>query len=162
MLYKLIFLFLFNSLISSIKDCGYLFDGINDSLSFTISNNFNPRFSLMFWFKNSWKERNGHIPQTILSQGKSLLSFIPNMYHDHNFRIIWNPDSKLLIELKSYNILCSFDFYLQYERYYHFTMLGGSNVTMKIFINGIEINPICYKNVRFFPSSSNSSSSFLN
>lgn len=149
MLYSILFIYLFTyfNLYYSLKDCGYHFDGIDDSISFTISNNFNPRFTLMFWFKNSWKERNAHIPQTIFAQGKNLVDFSSNVYHDHNIRIIWNSDSKLLIEIKSYEILCSFDMVFQYERYYHFAMSGGHNSTLKTFINGIDINPICFKNV---------------
>lgn len=145
--YILIFLSSYFHLYFSLKDCGYILDGVDDSISFTVSNNFNPRFTLMFWFKNSWKERNGHIPQTIFAQGKNSADFTPHIYHDHNLRVIWNSDSKLLIEIKSYDILCSFDMIFQYERYYHFAMLGGHNSTMKIFINGIDINPICFKNV---------------
>lgn len=99
----------------------------------------------MFWFKNQWKERNSHIPQTIYSQGHEFKHISPN---DHHIRVMWSPESKLLIELKPFDILCHLDITLQHERYYHFAISGGHNSTMKIYLNGIDVNPICFKDVR--------------
>jgi hypothetical protein len=130
-----------------IQDCGYHLDGVDDALSFSLVNNYHPRFTLMFWFQNRWKDKNSHIPQTIYSQGLD-----PSLSHlrssnDHTMRIIWSPESKLLIELKPYGILCHLEMTLQYERFYHLALSGGHNASMKVFVNGIDVNPICFKDV---------------
>jgi hypothetical protein len=140
----LIFCLIVSEISSSVLDCGYHLDGIDDSLSFTIYNNFNKRFTLMFWFKNHWKDKNSHIPQTIYSQGHQS----PNqLSHDHQMRIMWSPESKLLIELQSERILCSLDLIFHHERFYHFALSGGHNSTMKVYVNGLDVNPICFRDV---------------
>jgi hypothetical protein len=98
----------------------------------------------MFWFKNQWKDKNSHIPQTIYSQSHQSSYQVS---HDHQMRIIWSPESKLLIELQSERILCSLDLIFHHERFYHFALSGGHNSTMKVYINGIDVNPICYRDV---------------
>jgi hypothetical protein len=135
---------------SSPYDCGYRLDGIDDALSFTLTNNHHPRFTLMFWFQNQWKDKNSHIPQTIYSQGLDPPLARFHQPNDHMMRVIWSPESKLLIELKPYGILCNLEMTFQYERFYHFALSGGHNASMRVFVNGIDVNPICYKDVSLF------------
>lgn len=103
----------------------------------------------MFWFKNYWKEKNSHIPQTIYSQSSSSSSSSSHQSpsHIHQMRIIWSPESKLLIEFQKEKITCSLDLIFSHERFYHFSLSGGQNSTMKVYINGIHIHPICYRDL---------------
>ncbi len=55
------------------NDCGYLFDGVDDSVLFDISHmkpNPHEAYSISIWFKNTWKPLFGHIPQTIFVVGE--------------------------------------------------------------------------------------------
>eukprot|EP00602_Paraphysomonas_sp_CaronLab_P000217 CAMPEP_0185030072 /NCGR_PEP_ID=MMETSP1103-20130426/16802_1 /TAXON_ID=36769 /ORGANISM="Paraphysomonas bandaiensis, Strain Caron Lab Isolate" /LENGTH=1263 /DNA_ID=CAMNT_0027565045 /DNA_START=279 /DNA_END=4070 /DNA_ORIENTATION=- len=60
-------------------------------------------------------------------------------------RLIWTPESKLVLEIHEYSLTCELDVTLQNERWYHLAFTGGYKTKMNIYLNGLLMKHVCYQ-----------------
>lgn len=125
---------------------GYLFNGFDDHLSFSVVGGHEefPSLSIQFWFKNEQKEKFGNLEQCIVSHGS----------WEERFKVSWTGLSTLMITLRNSKdevVDCHTKIIpkLSHSRWYNFAFTYDSTFmsdgVLHAFINGLEVGLSCTK-----------------